>query len=286
MITRLTAAATRVEARSILITGCSSGIGYASAVVLKQRGWRVLATARKPEDLARLQDAEGLEALPLELTDPASVAALADTALARTDGRLTALFSNAAYGQIGAVEDLPVNALRRQFEVNLFGLHDLTRRLIPAMRRNGHGRIVHCSSVLGLVAAPYRGAYCASKFALEALSDALRLELVGTGISVSLIEPGPIRSRFLETALAGFRSTIDIAASPHADAYRHRLASMESGGRSTFKLEPEAVTRRLIEALETARPKPRYFVTMPTYAAALLKRGLPTVLCDRLARRL
>ncbi|MGH7187302.1 MAG: SDR family NAD(P)-dependent oxidoreductase, partial [Pseudomonadota bacterium] len=151
---------------------------------------------------------------------------------------------------------------------------------------NGHGRIVHCSSVLGLMAAPYRGAYCASKFALEALTDALRMELAGTGISVSLIEPGPIRTRFLETALAIFRNSIDLVGSAHAEVYQRRLAAMEAGGRSTFKLEPEAVTRRLIEALENARPKPRYFVTTPTYAAALLKRALPTVLSDRFARRL
>lgn len=269
--------------RSILITGCSTGIGFAAARDLKQRGWRVLATARKPDDLSRLT-ALGIEALPLELADPASIAACATKALELTEGRLDALFSNAAYGQIGAVEDLDVQALRDQFEVNFFGLHDLTRRVIPAMRSQGAGRIVQCSSVLGLMAAPYRGAYCASKFALEALTDAMRMELHGTGIHVSLIEPGPIRTEFLPTALAKFRSRIDIDGSPHRETYQRRLASMATGGKTTFKLEPEAVVRRLIHAIESPRPKPRYFVTTPTYIAAILKRVLPTVILDPFAR--
>src|SRR5690606_24281722 len=179
--------------RTILITGCSSGIGLASARMLKARGWRVLATARKPEDLKRLNEEHGLEALYLELADPKSIAGCAEEALSRTRGRLYALFNNAAYSQPGAVEDIPADALRHQLEVNVVGTHDLTRRIIPAMRASGAGRIVQCSSVLGLVSAPWRGAYCASKYALEALTDALRLELQGSGIHVSLIEPGPRR---------------------------------------------------------------------------------------------
>jgi NAD(P)-dependent dehydrogenase (short-subunit alcohol dehydrogenase family) len=269
--------------RSILITGCSTGIGFAAARDLKARGWRVLATARKPDDLAKLA-AMGLDALPLELNDPASIAACAGRALELTDGKIGALFSNAAYGQVGAVEDIEPQVLRDQFEVNFFGLHDLTRRLIPAMRKNGAGRIVQCSSVLGMMAAPYRGAYCASKFALEGLTDAMRMELHGTGIHVSLIEPGPIRTEFLPTALAMFRKRIDIENSAHRDNYQRRLAGMETGGKSTFKLEPEAVVKRLIHAVESARPKPRYFVTVPTYGANVLKRILPTVILDRFAR--
>jgi NAD(P)-dependent dehydrogenase (short-subunit alcohol dehydrogenase family) len=270
--------------RSILITGCSTGIGFAAARDLKARGWRVLATARKDQDLAHLSGL-GLDALPLELADPASIAACAGRALELTEGRLGALFSNAAYGQIGAVEDLETAMLRDQFEVNLFGLHDLTRRLIPAMRRQGAGRIVQCSSVLGLMSAPYRGAYSASKYALEALTDAMRMELHGTGIGVSLIEPGPIRTAFLSSALARFRASIDIDGSAHAEAYKQRLAAMAAGGRTTFKLEPEAVVKRLIHALLSPRPKARYFVTTPTYLAAMLKRALPTAILDPLARR-
>ncbi len=272
--------------RSILITGCSSGIGLATARLLKAHGWRVLATARKAEDLERLRTEEGLEALALELSDPASVAACAEEALALTEGKLFALYSNAAYGQVGAVEDLTAETLRRQLEVNVVGTHELTRRLIPAMRRNGAGRIVQCSSVLGLVSGPYRGAYCASKFALEALTDALRLELAGTGIAVSLIEPGPIRTGFVARALDAFRSSIDIEGSPHRDTYRARLAAMEAGGRQIFKLEPEAVAQKVLHAVENARPKARYFVTVPTHMAALMKRVLPTPLLDRFLQRM
>ena len=272
------------QQRSILITGCSTGIGFAAARDLKARGWRVFATARKPADITRLSSM-GLEALPLEMASATSIAECADRVLALTDGRLGALFSNAAYGQVGAVEDLTADVLRQQFEVNVIGLHDLTRRLIPSMRANGGGRIIQCSSVLGFMSGPYRGAYSASKFALEGLTDALRMELHGSGIHVSLIEPGPIRTEFLPTALALFRSNIDIENSPHRDTYKRRLASMEAGGRSTFKLEPEAVVRQLIRALENPRPKPRYFVTTPTYIANILKRVLPTVVLDPFARK-
>lgn len=271
--------------RSILITGCSSGIGLASVRAMKARGWRVLATARTPADLARLASEEGVDALHLELADAASIAACADEALRLTGGRVDALFNNGAYGQVGAVEDLTADVLRRQIEVNFIGTHDLTRRLIPAMRAHGFGRIVQCSSVLGLVSGKYRGAYCASKFALEALSDAMRLELEGTGIRVSLIEPGPIRTRFLDTALSMFEKHVDIDASPHRDTYRARLISMRAGGKSTFKLEPEAVAVKLVHACESARPKRRYFVTTPTYIAAFVKRVAPDFILDAFLKR-
>jgi short-subunit dehydrogenase len=251
--------------------------------MLKQRGWRVLATARKADDLTRLRDL-GFDALPLELADARSIEACAADALRLTGGKLAALVNNGAYGQIGAVEDLPVDVLRQQFEVNVFGTHNLTRRLIPTMRTNKHGRIVQISSVLGLMSAPYRGAYCASKFALEALSDAMRMELHGTGITVSLIEPGPVRTKFLESVLTHFRANIDVENSVHKDVYVQRVAGIERGGKSTFKVEPEAVAKRVILAVEGANPKPRYFVTVPTHAANLLKRALPTFILDRFAR--
>lgn len=272
--------------KSILITGASSGIGLASARLLRAKGWRVLATARTEADLNMLQRDAGVEALHLELADPRSVAWCASEALRLTDGKLTALFNNAAYGQVGAVEDLDPAVLRQQFEVNLFGTHDLTRRVMPAMRANGHGRIVQCSSVLGIVSVPYRGAYCASKFALEALSDAMRHELRGTDIHVSIIEPGPIRTRFVERALATFRATVDIENSAHRTTYLARLAAMEQGGKSTFKLEPEAVAWKLVHAVESPRPKRRYAVTIPTHIAAVSKRVLPASLADWIAQRI
>lgn len=271
--------------RAILITGCSSGIGLASARVMKARGWRVLATARRPEDLARLEAEIGVEALPLELADPASIKACADAALTRTDGRLYAVFNNAAYGQPGAVEDLPTDALRQQLEVNVIGTHDLTRQLIPAMRAARAGRIVQCSSVLGFIAAPYRGAYSASKFALEGLTDALRIELAGSGIEVSIIQPGPIRSRFVEHALAAAKRAIDIDGSVHKATYARMIASMAEGGKKTFKLEPEAVAACLVAAVESNRPRARYQVTTPTHVAAALKRVLPDRAMDWIASR-
>jgi len=269
--------------RSVLITGCSSGIGLASAIAMRARGWRVLATARRPDDLARLKGL-GLEPLALELRDPGSVAACAAAALERTGGMLTALFNNAAHGQPGAVEDLPVEVLRDQFEVNLFAWHALTRPILAAMRKTGSGRIVQCSSVLGLISPPWRGAYNASKFALEALTDAMRHELDGTQIHVSLIEPGPIASRFVEHALENLRDRIDIAASVHRDTYIRRLAAMEKGGTQTWKLGPEAVAAKLVHALESPHPKARYYVTVPTYMVALGRRLLPRAIGERLVR--
>ena len=271
--------------RSILITGCSSGIGLASAREMKARGWRVFATARKPEDIARLKDEEGVESLYLDYAEPELIESAAKQVLAATGGRLTALFNNGAYGQPGAVEDLAPQVLRAQFEAGFFGWHDLTRRVIPAMRQQGEGRIVFCSSVLGLVSAPYRGAYCASKFAVEALADALRLELAATPIKIVLIEPGPIASRFLEHVLEAYRRNIDLEASPHREIYRTRIARLEEGGSQTFKLGPEAVALKLAHALESRNPKRRYYVTVPTYLAALFRRLLPTRALDAIAAR-
>jgi NAD(P)-dependent dehydrogenase (short-subunit alcohol dehydrogenase family) len=271
--------------RSILITGCSSGIGLASAREMKARGWRVFATARKPEDITRLQDVEGVESLYLDYAEPPSIEAAAEQVLAATGGKLTALFNSGAYGQPGAVEDLTPDILRAQFEANVFGWHDLTRRVIPAMREQGQGRIVFCSSVLGLVAAPYRGAYCASKFAVEALADSLRMELAATGIRIVLIEPGPIASRFLEHALEAYRRNIDLEGSAHREIYRTRIMRLEEGGDQTFKLGPEAVALKLVHALESRNPKRRYYVTIPTYAIALLRRVLSTRALDVIAAR-
>lgn len=266
---------------TILITGCSSGIGYASARDLSNRGWRVIAAVRREVDCRRLESELGVDTVMLDLGDEASVTRGADAALEISGGRIDALFNNGAYGQIGAVEDLPAAMLRRQFEVNVIGGHELTRRLVPQMRARGAGRIVQCSSVLGLVAGPYRGAYCASKFALEALSDSMRLELAGSGISISLIEPGPIATDFVKTALANFKETIAWRSSIHAASYEARIAKLEAGGDQKFKLQPEAVVEKLIHAVESRRPKTRYFVTAPTYAADIMRRILPTRLMDR-----
>ena len=232
-----------------------------------------------------LRDDIGVEALHLELADGASILRCADDVLEACEGRLTALFNNAAYGQPGAVEDLSAEVLRQQMEVNFIGTHDLTRRIIPAMRAAGRGRIVQCSSVLGFVTGPYRGAYSASKFALEGLTDAMRLELRGTGIKVSLIEPGPIRTKFVERSLDMAERNVPIDESVHRDKYESLLQSMRAGGKQTFKLEPDVVVDKLIHAVESANPKVRYFVTKPTYAAALMKRVLPDKAMDWITAR-
>ena len=272
------------HSKSILITGCSSGIGYVSAVALHKLGWQVFATARNEADIARLK-AEGLNALYLDYTDSQSIADLADHVLHQTDGKLYALFNNGAYGQPGAVEDLSTDVLRLQFETNFFGWHELTRRLIPAMRANGAGRIVQCSSVLGFVSPPYIGAYNASKHALEALSDAMRVELRETGIKVVLIEPGPIWTKFTDHALKALKKNIDTKSSHHGEIYDRMVENMEAGQNSIFKLAPEAVYQKLLKALNNANPKPRYFVTIPTYMAAITKRTLPTRLQDWIIAR-
>lgn len=271
---------------TLLITGCSSGIGLAAARTMSARGWRVFATCRQPQDVQRLLE-EGLESLPLDLDDSDSIHAAVDEVLRRTGGRLDALFNNGGYGQIGAVEDLPRAALRAQFETNLFGWVELTNRVIPVMRQQRHGRIVMNSSVLGLAALPYRGAYVAAKFALEGLTDTLRLELVGSGIAVSLIEPGPIATRFRENALPHFRRHIDIERSWHREAYRAQLERLEKPGPAApFTLPPAAVVDKLIHALESRRPRPRYYVTVPTHLIGHARRLLSSRGMDWLLARI
>jgi NAD(P)-dependent dehydrogenase (short-subunit alcohol dehydrogenase family) len=265
--------ATRKSA--ILVTGCSSGIGLCVAQGLHRRGYQVFATARKADDLERLRD-EGLEALYLDLDDPESIDGAVEALLQRTDGKLYGLFNNGAYGQPGAVEDLTRATLRAQFETNLFGWLELTNRIIPVMRRQGAGRIIQNSSVLGLITLPYRGAYASSKFALEGLTDTLRLELRGSGVHVALIEPGPITSRFRHNAMLRFRDNIDAARSVHRERYANMVARLEKPGPAApFTLPPEAVLKKVIHALESPRPRVRYYVTFPTYLFATLRRLLP-----------
>jgi NAD(P)-dependent dehydrogenase (short-subunit alcohol dehydrogenase family) len=271
--------------KSVLITGCSSGIGLSVAEGLRGKGYRVFASARKVADVARLT-AAGLESLQLDLADSTSIRAAVDDILVRTGGTLDALFNNGAYGQPGAVEDLSREVLRAQFETNLFGWHELTNRVIPVMRRQGHGRIIQNSSVLGFVALRFRGAYNASKFALEGLTDTLRLELAGTGIHVSLIEPGPIASRFRENAFKAYQRNINPDNSVHREMYRRMEERLTKQGPAVpFTLPAEAVLGKVIHALESRRPRARYYVTFPTYLFAFLKRVLSDRLLDRVLNK-
>jgi len=268
-------------ARRVLVTGCSSGIGFCVARGLADRGHRVVASVRKAEDLAVWPHPD-IPVVQLDLDDPDSIRQGLEQALTHTDGALDALFNNGAFGLPGAVEDLSRDALRAQFETNVFGWLELTNRVLPIMRRQGFGRIIQNSSVLGIAAFAYRGAYVASKFAIEGLSDTLRMELKGSGIDVCLIEPGPITSRFRANALAAMERYVDIERSPHAERYRNQLARLQKPGPAApFTLPPEAVLKRVIHALESPRPKARYPVTVPTYLFGFLRRILPTRWMDR-----
>ncbi|MFL5017681.1 MULTISPECIES: SDR family oxidoreductase [Rhizobium] len=270
--------------RTIVVTGCSSGIGAHCARALKADGWRVFATVRKPEDLRGLE-AEGIEAFLMDYARTETISDLVGAVLERSGGRIDALFNNGAYGQPGAVEDLSTATLRAQFEANFFGWHELTRQVIPPMRKRGQGRIVQCSSILGVVPYRYRGAYTASKFALEGLSITLRMELQGSGIHVSLIEPGPIATRFTANALAKIKEHIDLENSPHAVDYVRQLARLDgSGPVNRHKLGPEAVYSVLKHALNSKNPRPHYPVTTPAKQGMLLKRLLPADLFYRLMR--
>jgi NAD(P)-dependent dehydrogenase (short-subunit alcohol dehydrogenase family) len=267
--------------RSVLITGCSSGIGLDAARGLKARGWRVFATCRQEADCERLR-AEGLESFRLDYADEDSIAAAVAETLARTGGTLDALFNNGAFACPGLVEDLPRGALREIFETNLFGYHDLARRVIPVMRAQGHGRIVNCSSVLGLVGMTFRGAYVATKFAMEGLTDVMRIELRGSGIDVILIEPGPIATKIRENAIPHFERWIDWENSARVDLYRRLRGRLydKKTRKDAFELEPAAVTAKLVHALEARRPKARYYVTTPTYLMGFARRLLPTRALD------
>ncbi len=263
-----------MQQKSILVTGCSSGIGHCTAVGLHQRGYRVFATARRQTDIDALENL-GIAALYLDYCDSESIHAAFNSVMEASGGRLYALFNNGAYGQPGAVEDLTRDTLRSQFETNLFGWHELTRLVIPVMRLHNEGRIIHNSSVLGFAAMSYRGAYNASKFALEGLADTQRLELRGSGIHISLIEPGPIRSRFRANAYQKFIENIDVGQSVHQATYANMITRLnKEGDAAPFTLPPEAVLKKVVHALESKRPKIRYYVTFPTYLFGFLKRIL------------
>ena len=265
--------------KSILITGCSSGIGYACAVGLKKRGWRVFATVRNIADRKRLES-EGLEALIIDYRDSASLKACAAEVAKCTGGKLDALFNNGGYGQPGAVEDISRQVLEQQFATLVFGWHELTTLCLPLLRATGAGRIINCSSVLGITAMKWRGAYNASKFAIEGLTDTLRLELRGSGIFVSTIEPGPIATRFVEHALNAFNANVDVENSHYKVAYERQREKLGKGGSNRFKLPPEAVLAKLLQAVESPRPRAHYYVTTPTHVVALARRVLPQRLHD------
>jgi short-subunit dehydrogenase len=266
----------------VLITGASSGIGYYCAIRLNNAGYKVIASCRRQEDVDHLIS-EGISCVQIDLADSNSIHAGVKQFFELSQGEIYALFNNGAYGQPGAIEDLTRDTLRKQFETNVFGSCELTNLVLPRMLQQGYGRIIQNSSILGFAAMPFRGAYTASKFALEGLSDTLRLELKGTGIFVSLIEPGPIRSLFRKNALRALQENIDVSRSRHAETYQSSISRLEKvEGTAKFTLGPSAVYEKLIQALESTRPKERYQVTLPTHVIRFLKRILSDRMLDRL----
>jgi len=274
-----------VNVKNILVTGCSTGIGLDAIEALRTRGYRVIASARKSEDVNRLA-ALGFDAIQLDLNDSDSIRGGVAKVAKLTDGKIDALFNNAGFGQPGAVEDLTRDVLRQQFETNVFGCHELTCLILSYMRKNGQGRIIFNSSVLGFAAMRFRGAYNASKFALEGLVDTLRLELHGTNIQVVLIEPGPILSAFRTNAFALYKANINKDKSAHLETYLALEARLETVGAAVpFTLPASAVSAKVIAALESSRPRIRYYVTVPTYLFAYLKRLLPGRWLDTILRQ-
>lgn len=266
--------------KTILITGCSTGIGHTCAHGMKARGWKVFVTARKDEDIARLQ-AEGFTAFFLDYRDQASIEACFNNVMAETSGTLDVLYNNGAYGLLGAVEDIKTDDLREQFEANFFGWHALTKLVIPVMRKQMSGRIVQCSSVLGIVSGKHRAPYSATKHAIEAFATSMRMELKPWNIHVSCIRPGPIESEFLATSLKVLHEKIDLENTAHKADYDASLSRMAKGSDSSpFKLGPEAVLAKLIHASEAKKPKPVYSVTRLTTIADMVRRFLPTTLAE------
>ena len=274
--------------KSILITGCSSGIGLDCAKTLHAHGWTVFASCRQQKDCNRLK-MMGIEAPRLDHADPVSITETIQYILTKTNGKLDAVFNNGAFAVPGAVEDLPTDALRSIYETNLFGYHEVIRQVIPIMRAQGKGKILNCSSVLGFVAIPWRGAYNSTKFALEGLTDTLRIEMRNTNINVILIEPGPISTKIRENSIPHFERWVDWENSPRKKQYETDLIKrlyQPKNKPDAFELPVSAVTKVVMKALESHHPKPRYYVTIPTHFMGLLRRILSTRSLDWFISRL
>lgn len=270
--------------QTILITGCSSGIGYYCAHELHKAGYLVLATVRNPKDISKLTNL-GILCQHLDLSDSNSVEQGFNWAMAQSSGQIDALFNNGAYAQPGALEDISRDLLRQQFESNVFGWHQLTQLCIQQMLKQGKGRIIQNSSVLGLVAMRFRGPYNASKYAIEGLTDTLRLELANTNVKISLIEPGPILSNFRANSLTQFEQNIQLEQSRFKQTYQKMVKRLKTEGPAVkFTLGPDAVYKKLIHALESKHPKARYYVTFPTHLMGALKRILPTAWLDKILK--
>ncbi len=276
-----------VRKQSILITGCSSGIGLVVAQDLQQLGYQVFATCRNPADVLKLQDM-GLTSIQLDVTNTASINQALQKILELSNGKIDVLFNNAGFGIPGAVEDITKSAILEQFDTNVFGLLELTNKVLPLMRQQGYGKIIINSSILGFISLRYRGSYIASKHALEGLFDTLRLELIGTPISVSIIQPGPVTSKFRDNAYKYFLKHVNAEQSAHAKQYeimRKRFIPENANGehkKTLFELPESSVTKKILQIINTKHPRARYSVTFPTYLFRVLVRILPTSWLDKI----
>lgn len=264
-----------IMAKKVFISGCSTGIGLYIAQTLQEDGFQVIASCRKPEDVERLQSL-GLYTLQMDVDDSGSIQAAVKQLLDYTEGQLDVLINNAGYGQAGALEDISREVMQRQFQTNVFGLHELTKLIIPVMRKQGSGRIINISSVLGIVSLPFRGAYNASKYAVEGLSDTLRLELEPSGIWVSSIQPGPIESQFRDTVVDRSLQAVDIETSFFRKQYANMLSHFKANKKnSKFTKGPEAVYKKVSHAIKAKRPRPSYSVTLAAHILILARRLMP-----------
>jgi NAD(P)-dependent dehydrogenase (short-subunit alcohol dehydrogenase family) len=270
--------------KAVLITGCSTGIGRATAAYLAARGWTVYATARRPETIADLAS-KGCKTLALDVCDEASIRAAVE-AVERAEGAVGVLVNNAGYGQEGPFEEVPMEEVRRQFETNVFGLTRLTQLVLPGMRRQAWGKVVNVSSMGGRLTLPGGAFYHATKYAVEAISDALRFEVKGFGIDVIVIEPGPIKTCFGDTAVAGIHRGAG-SASPYAnfnDVLAKRIREAYEGPMAVMASPPEAVARVIEKAITASRPRTRYPVTFAARFLMRLRRWLPDRAFDAFLR--
>jgi NAD(P)-dependent dehydrogenase (short-subunit alcohol dehydrogenase family) len=272
--------------KAVLITGCSSGIGRATAQRLAAGGWRVYATARRPESIADLLDA-GCQTLALDVTDEQSMGAAVD-AVEQAEGAVGVLINNAGYSQSGAIETVPIDAVRRQFETNVFGLVRLTQMVLPRMRAQRWGKIVNVGSMGGRLSFPGAGHYHATKHALEAISDALRFELRGFGIDVVLLEPGLITTEFGETATGSMTGISSAAEDPYA-RFNATVGAVTKGAyEGPMRLlgaGPERVAKVIERAISRRKPPPRITITPSAKLTIGMRRLMPDRVWDAAMRR-
>jgi short-subunit dehydrogenase len=264
--------------QNIVITGCSTGIGLETSKYLKAQGIKVYATAREQKDVEMLKSL-GFNALLLDVTLPTHIEQVIAHVL-NADGKIDVWFNNAGFGQAGFLEDITTEVLKEQFETNVFGLHECTHQVLKVMRAQGYGKIIQHSSVLGLVSLSARGAYNASKYAIEGLTDTLRLEYYNENIYFSLLNTGPITSKFRENALKKLEQNVTIEASRYAKSYKARLSG--ENPKVPFNEEPISVAKVVYKIIQTKKPKPRYYITKATYILGFAKHILPTRLLDKL----